>query len=342
MTTQSGVNDTSILSDDDAANAFLDRWQDADDNQPSGTDEGDTNEDAGKDDAGDEDATDLDLIEEIESEDDTDEGDDADADQNDEDDTPLATDDHAVTVTVDGVEQTVSVKDLKRLYGQEAALTRKSQEVAAARKVADADGERYMVAAQKLINKAEARFAPFAKIDWMVAQNKLSPDEFAALRAEAKDAYDDLQFLNTEAEGVIAEVHETKRAEIAEAAKEAITVLERDIPGWNQEVYNTVRAHAVSTGMDANTVGSILDPAALKLLHSAMKYDQLKAKAAAKKKPTTKKAGAPKRVVKPSGRHNPDMGKPTKGKDALDRLKTSGETDDAVAALMAGWQNSDD
>jgi hypothetical protein len=337
MTTpNTGVNDTSF-SEDEAENSFLARWADAE--QPSDTDEGDPDEDADLDDS-DEDAIDLDLADEDENDEDTDEGDEADADQSDEDDdsdeAPEATDDHKVTVTVDGEAKTVSVKELKRLFGQEAALTRKSQEVAAARKVADTDGERYMVAAQRLMDKAETRFSPFAKIDWMVAQNKLSPDEFAALRSEAKDAYDDLTFLKSETDDVLTQVSAAKQVEIVETAKESIKVLERDIAGWNQDVYNQVRSFAVEQGMEGQMVNTILDPAALKIIHAAMKYSELKSRAAAKKQ-KSKKASSPKRVLKSTGRNSQSLGRKDKGSDAIARLKTSGSEDDAMAALMGGW-----
>ena len=47
------------------------------------------------------------------------------------------TDETLIDILVDGETQQASIKDLKRLYGQEASLTRKSQEVAAQRKEAE-------------------------------------------------------------------------------------------------------------------------------------------------------------------------------------------------------------
>jgi len=332
------VNDTHDYSDDAAVEAFLNRWADADDtDQSSNTGEGENSENHDEDDA-----TDLDL-----SEDESEEGAEADADGADEaedgedEGSPVkeAGDDHLVTVTVDGETKRVPVKDLKRLFGQEASLTRKSQEVAAARKAAEQDGERYVLAAGKLIQKAEARFAPFAKIDWMVAQQRLTPDEFSALRTEAKEALEDLNFLKAEADEVLGQAQTARQASFAEAAKESIKVLEAEVPGWNREVYDKVRAFAVSTGMDANVVNTIIDPAALKMFHMAMRLSELKAKAKAKKA-TAPKATAPKRVVKASTNSAGKIGRIDKAGDAVARLRKSGSDEDAVAALMSRWADN--
>lgn len=122
-----------ISTDDDAISSLVNRWADAED-QPSDTDEGETTESA--DESDEDDATDLDLSEPNDDED-ADEGEDSEDEEADPASTKEAKDDHLVTVTVDGETKTVPVKDLKRLFGQEAALTRKSQEVAAARKATE-------------------------------------------------------------------------------------------------------------------------------------------------------------------------------------------------------------
>ncbi|MGE8142281.1 hypothetical protein ACQKOE_09925 [Novosphingobium sp. NPDC080210] len=339
MTTPNeGVNDTGF-SRDEATNAFLNQWADAD--KPSDSGKGGTPNDIPEDDE--EDATDLDLFGDEDSEEDTDESTEADADQSDaedEDDSSLeATDDHKVSVTVDGETKTVSVKELKRLFGQEAALTRKSQEVAAARKAAEQDGEKFIIASQRLMEKAEARFAPFENIDWLVAQQRLTPDEFAALRREAKDAYDEIQFIRNETESVLSNIQTVKAQERAEAAKESIKVLERDIPGWNRELYNKVCNYAVQSGMEPQIVSTIIEPTAIKLIHKAMRYDELKAKAKQKK---TTPQGSPKRVVKSSNQPSGRIGKSNKGSDAIAQLRRSGSRDDAANAFMARWSSDND
>lgn len=333
-----------------AIESLLNRWKDAEKPSDQGdgnrTPEHDEDEDV-RNAGGDNEDDDDDLIEDEDddSSDDSDDTDQSDEDGEDGEDSDNedgegheATDDHKVKITVDGETKTVTVKELKRLFGQEASLTRKSQEVAAQRKVAEQEVERYLLASQKLIDKAQQRFAPFANIDWMVAQQRLNPDEFSSLRNEARDAHAELTFLTNEADAVLNNVKEAHQSRQVEAARAAITVLEKDIPGWNRELYDRIRTFAVGNGMDTNTVNSIVDPAALKLLHNAMKYSDMKQKAAAKK--ATAPKAAPKKVVKPAKNSPGKMGNSDKAGSAKAQLKKTGNTEDAVAALLAGWQKS--
>lgn len=345
MTTRnSGVNENDDqpygISEDEGADAFLNRWLDADDKlsdearkgeqQFDDEDDRATDQSTNEDDDEDEDL----LLEEDE------EGSDNE-DESSEPDQLKASDDHLVEVTVDGETQTVSVKELKRLFGQEASLTRKSQEVAEARKAAQTEAERAVVVSQRMLEKAEARFKPYENIDWMIAQQRLTVDEFAALRQEAKAAYDDLQYIKADTDEFLKTVEEQRRGELATAAKQAIEVLQKDIPGWNREVYDNIRTYAVESGMDADVVNSIVDPAAIKLIHKAMRYDTLKAKAASKKTKVTNAAA--KKVVKPTGRRVEQANRTnTRADEALKRLGRSGNSDDAANAFLAKWSSDED
>jgi hypothetical protein len=320
-----GVNDNQNSTTDtldDATNALLNRWKDAE--KPSDTGEGANTEI-------DDDEDDATIF---------DEEDDDGADNSEDDSSlPEATDDHRVTLTVDGETKSVTVKELKRLFGQEASLTRKSQEVAAARKAAEADAERYTVATQRLLTKAEDRFKPFENIDWMVAQNRLTPDEFAALRAEARDAYSEVEFLKAEANDFLAQV-QGQRAEARVAqAKETIATLEKDIPGWDKDAYEKVRSYAVKSGMEMEAFNNIVDAPSIKIIHEAMRYSEAREKAKAKK---ANQRTAPKRVLKPSSGISQNLGKPTdKSAESIATLKQTGRRDDAVNALMARWADGD-
>src|SRR3546814_256559 len=111
---------------------------------------------------------------------DPDEGDDADEDDlgdddgsNDEKPAPKAVpeDDAVVKVVVDGEETEVTVGSLKRLAGQEAALTRKSQEV-------EVVGGRAALMIQGAIEVVLEELAPYKDIDWLTLRDKMEPDEF--------------------------------------------------------------------------------------------------------------------------------------------------------------------
>jgi len=337
MTTRTeGVEQNYDDSIDGAANAFLSRWEDAEKPSEEGDNESDLSEDQDiEDDVGDEGGESG-----PEDSEDTDGGEDDNSDEDAGSPPELeASDDHKVTVTVDGETKSVTVKELKRLFGQEAALTRKSQEVAAARKAAELDSERFVVASNRMLEKAEARFAPYAGIDWMVAQQRLTPDEFAALRTEAREAHSDLEFLKAETNDVLTQIQNQRQAALQTQAAETIATLERDIQGWNQELYNKVREFALSQGMTREAVNGIVDAPTLKVLHEAMRYSEAREKAKLKK---AKQRSAPKRVVKPASGTSEGLIRPKdKGAESLARLSKTGSRDDAAQAFLSRWADSD-
>lgn len=332
-TTREGVDTDAALSPDEAANTFLSRWTDAE--QPSRTDEGakpprrtetvrNTDEDENQ-----SDDEELDLGDEAE----TDEHDD------DQEDAPAeATDDHVVKLTVDGEELSVPVKDLKRLFGQEASLTRKSQEVAQKRQAAEDDGARYVIATQRLLERAQERFKPYAQIDWSIAAKTLENEEYTALRQEASAAFSEVKFLNEE----LGQVFEGQKAErtkqLAEEAKTCIEVLSSDtgIPNFTADVYQEMATYAASNGIPTEAFAQVVDPAALIVLHKAMRYDQAKARAATKRKtqPTSKRTMQSNR--RPSGRVGDKAG------EEMKKLRQTGSRDDAVNAFMARWEGTGD
>src|SRR5690348_14337033 len=157
----------------DAADALLGRWQDAGqlsnpedeegDSHQSETDDGDEDETDQTEenvedqedqdessDEGDDDETDDDGDEDEESSDD----DDDDEDEDDGSEKLLENLDTKVKIKIGDEERTVSVKDLTRLYGQEAALTKKSQEVSELRKKTEDEGTRYVAASEAMLKRA--------------------------------------------------------------------------------------------------------------------------------------------------------------------------------------------
>jgi hypothetical protein len=190
-----------------------------------------------------------------------------------------------------------------------------------------------------MLDKAKERVAPFEKIDWLVAQQRLTPDEFLALRTEAREAVQELEFIDQEAKDFLGRIAQQKQDERIAAAKEAITVLERDVPGWNREVYSKVLAYAVENGMPEDVATGIIDPTVLKFMHKAMRLDSLKAKAAVKK---TVVKNTAKKVVKPSSNRSDRLASGKRGNEGLTKLARSGSRDDAVAAFMERWADTSD
>lgn len=324
---QNDAANAGSLTEDDAANAFLKGW-DAQD-EPSDADE-DEGAEAPED--GDE--------ETVAAEDDDEGAGEEDGEQEDGDKDDSGDDAAEVEVTVDGEKRKVPLKDLKRLYGQEASLTRKSQEVAEKRKAAEIEGSRVTAALGKLIEASKARYEPYAKIDWLVASKEMDNETFAQLRKDANDAYQDLKFLSGELDGHMTAVQDHYQERMKEAAGEAVKVLsnpETGIPGWSGELYRNLCSFAVEQGMTPSMVSTIVDPAALKLLNMAMLYQRGKTAAAAKKKTTVK--STPKKVLKTTEAANSKDVQGTRKGSALTRLKETGTTEDGANAFLERWRS---
>jgi hypothetical protein len=334
-TTQEGVNQNNVALDEDgAADAFLKRWSEEDPETASETREEEEAED--EDESSDAEAEEDQEDPEDSQEDPQDEDEDAAEDTEEDEDKASdkeASDDIIVKIKEGDKVHEVSVKDLKRLYGQEAALTKKSQAVADERKAVEANGEKLAAQLQRVYDKVAARWKPYAEVDMLVASTQLDAESFAALRAEAKAAYDDFQFVTQECDSFVANAKEAQQTSLRAQAAKAVEVLSERIPGWNEKVYNDVRAFAIKTGMNAEVVNQLVDPAALELIHMAMKHASVKTVV------TKKKQAQPKKVIKTTKQVTRADIKSEKADKAIQRLRKSGSVDDAADAFMARWSN---
>jgi hypothetical protein len=333
-TIREDVND-STLDVDSATSAFLDRWKDP--KEASKNDEG--AKDESKETIADESDTTDDEVEDQDQEGTEDPNEDT--EEGDEDKTPakaakVAEDDAEVTFTVDGVEHKASVKDLKRLAGQEASLTRKSQEVAAKTKEVEDTRILHVTALHTLVDRAEEAYRPYGEIDWLVASKEMSPEDFAAVRAEATAKYKDYQFLTEELGGAMQKVAEAQDTNWKAQADTCIKVLSdptTGIEGWGKPLYDEIRTYAKTGGMDASIVDRLTDPVAFKMLHKAMSFDKIKSVA------TVKKATSAKKVLKSSGNIVSAKQTPSE-KSAMAKLKSSGSRDDAVGAFLSRMEDT--
>jgi hypothetical protein len=253
-------------------------------------------------------------------------------------------DDTYVKVKVNDEEHEVPVKDLKRLWGQEASLTKKSQEVAAQSKKADEAQARSVAALDVLVKRAAEAANPYRQINWagLMKDPNVSADEVAALQEAAKAAFDNETFLTGQLDNFMQAVVAQQRDAAAKQAADCIKALTDDksptyIKGWNQTLYNDIRQFAVTQGVSKDLVNALNDPGAFKILHMAMQFN-----AGSKKVVTTKPVNkSPKKIVKSSTASTT----PTKGttkavarKEALAKQKRAGgnmeSTANAFAALF--------
>lgn len=344
---------------DDAAEAILDRWSDAEtpsdeedqeaapetvDETPD--DDGDFEED--EDVSEDDDDTEADPDEDEDTDEDDDDGDEDDADEEEAEEKAEAesvTDETLIDIMIDGEAKQASVKDLKRLYGQEASLTRKSQEVATKRK----EAEEALVNADNtyrtLMERAEARFKPYSELDMLVASRNLSTEDFTQLRQDAKAAEDDLKFLREEANSFYQTAQSNAQTQLQAQAKECSRVLEQDIEGWGNDLYNEIRSYSVKQGLPQDQVDKYVDPSVIKILNKARMYDELKATAGTKKAKAVTSTGPKSKKKVLRSKKAPvtqDEGNRARIKKSQSKLisngSRAGDLDDIADALLARWE----
>jgi hypothetical protein len=256
-----------------------------------------------------------------------------------------------VKIKQGGTEHEVKVSDLTRLFGQEAALTQKSQEVAAQRQLADTQIATNVAALNVLVEKAKEKAAPYLALDWLaISKNpNISAEEASALRDEAQRAIGDVNFLTTDLGNLMNSITEKQKADTAAQAKVCITALSTPgtaekpnalhIEGWNDKVYDELRSFARALGADDKSVNAMVDPIAFKVLHMAMQF-----KRGASKVLTVKTNKSGKKIVKSSSSSTANRASPpvaAKNK-ALANLRRTGSEQSAEDAFLAGFLGKSD
>lgn len=249
-------------------------------------------------------------------------------------------DDAIVEVKVGEETHKVAVKDLKRLFGQEAALTRRSQEVAEARTRLQQEAERTSVVLQKALERAQAKAKPYAEMDFWKLSKQLDSETFEQIRKDAKDALDEVSFLETEmrtAQETSQRAAQEARATAAQACVQALTTKDspHHIPDWSPKVYGDLLEFATAQGFDARNV---VDPAAIKLLRMAMLYQRGQTIVREKVKKAVTQPTTP---MRPGSAGAASPARRT-ADAAVTRLRKSGSAQDAEAAFMSRLRPRDD
>lgn len=233
------------------------------------------------------------------------------------------------------------LSELKRLYGQEASLTQKSQVVAQLRAQAEASATQATTALTRLVEKADKEWEPYSKLDFMTLSVKMDPDDFAALRQEAQAAWSNKQFFAAELgeiEKANAERQAVTHRERAAATIKELSDPETGIKGWGPEMYGELMDYATSQGMPAQAARSVTEASSLRLMHKAMLYDR--AQAAAKK--AVKAAPAKPTVVLKTGQAGEKAApKAAEFKDTIAKMRRSGGGLDATADAFFAMSRRD-
>jgi hypothetical protein len=331
--------ETTDLGEDATVDAFLELWKKGADDQPPGNENEEDNESESDEEDSEEPEDSGDDQEDEETDEDTESEEDPDGDEESEEKPKKVLKDDAVTrFKVDGKEVEVPVSKLQRLYGQEAALTRKSQEVAETRKKLEDQGAAYVAASETMLTRAKARFEPYAKIDWLVASKELSGEELNALRTEAQKAYDDVKFYETELNTFMAGVHQQRHTALVAEAKATLTALQdpkTGIKGFNQKTYEEMQGFAINHGVPKEVIDNLVSEPILRILHKAMLYEK------GTKVVTKPKDLKAKKIIK--SKVNGDTARagltPKKTTKALENLKKTGSIDAAADAFLASFMD---
>jgi hypothetical protein len=282
--------------------------------------------------------------------DDAEEGEDGEATEDEEADEKPAkkyadSDDVYTKVKIGDEEHEVSIKDLKRLYGQEASLTRKSQETAELRKKTDEDHARNIAAYDVLLKRSTERANQYRELPWtqLMKDPNVPADQLSALQAEAQKALEDEAFLKNELDGFMQKVSGDQAAARRSAAVECLksindTASPHHIKGWSEALYNDIRGFAAEQGLDKEMVNNLTDPSAFKILHMAMQFKRGSAKVVTQKVNKT-----PTKIVKnsasaPAARSS---AKTVTVKQATTKAMKSGSQDDAINAFEAMFSGDD-
>lgn len=121
-----------------------------------------------------------------------------------------------------------------------------------------------------------------------------------------------------------AEAQASKQKQLAEA----LEVIQRDIPGWGQELYGKILKTATDVGFSQQEANAITDPKVVKLLNDARQWREY---VAAKPKTVDKRVAAVPKVQKPGTSEKASPG--DKVKVGMEKLSKSGNRDDAVSVV---------
>ena len=190
-----------------------------------------------------------------------------------------------------------ALEKLKAERLMQADYTRKTQEVAELRKAAEA--ERQAVELEKQVHfqnmnevaqiKAiEMRLAQFAQLNWDQLTDS-DPVQAMRLDREARQ----LQATKAQLEGSVSQRHaqfvQLQQQEAARQVEEGRRVLQRDIPGWGEELRTELVKYALANGYTQRELDAMKSPAMVRSLFREYQTDKAKKQATTRPKVTQEK-----------------------------------------------------
>lgn len=155
------------------------------------------------------------------------------------------------------------------------------------------------------------------------------PAKYVELTAQANHIGQILNTIAAEQQKIADQKEQQRQQELAKAIPEAVATLERDIPGWNNTLYqNLLKTGVDAYGFSPKEIGEVYDARMIKVLHDAHKYRELQ-----KAKPNVDKkvVNAPK-VLKPGAPISRNDGNAVV-KEKIKQVRKTGRVEDAAAAF---------
>ena len=175
------------------------------------------------------------------------------------------------------------------------------------------------------VNGVDAQLKQYEKVDWTGLRQQ-NPAEYAALAADMQTLRLSREDAVKRAQGIDGEITQGRQTLFAEKRADMEKVLGKNLKGWGDELGAKITKYSVDSGVKAETLQALTDPALVVALDKARRYDALQ-----KDKATIQaKAKDAPRVAKPGSPHRTDP----KG-EAMTRLKKSNSLDDAAAAFLS-------
>lgn len=232
------------------------------------------------------------------------------------------------------VEVEMTPEEMQKGVMLERDYRRKTSEVAEQRKAVQRELDAKLETERKqyldnlnLVNQALVRVvnSEFQGVD----MNKLAeedPAKYVQMSNRLTQFNQFITSLQQEQARVTEEAQRKSREEMGAKVSEAREILQRDIPGWGEQLYQDLRKHGLSYGFSQDEVDNVIDPRSFKVLHDAYQYRKLK-----EGKPTVdKKLSEAPKVLKPQ--------KPVAKKEDLaglrTQLKKTGSVDTFAELLM--------
>jgi hypothetical protein len=230
-----------------------------------------------------------------------------------------------------------TVKELREGYMRQKDYSRKTAEVARqreevgnqVRQAVESERGQYVKTLQELQSVILETVAPELKdVNWTTLATT-DPFEYVRLDNRRKQITEVLSSLQQKQEETSKKQAEERKTEALKTAQKTLETLQADIPGWSPTLYQSLLKTGESLGYKHEEVANWTDARAIKLLHKANLYDQLKSE----KPVTTNKANPPPRVVKAgAAQQNPGQ---QKHAEAMKRLQSNGSVENAADVIRA-------